>query len=418
MKLMTKKKLSFPPLNFPVLLIIFFIFVGVRLIHLTDVVNFGSDAGRDFLATWNMYQQKQPTLIGPPSQYTIHGREFFFGPAPYYLILPALLLGKWDPIAVSYFLIILNGIVLVASLFIISKYIKEHSTLYLYAAIFTFTPAFVSYSQSYWNPYFMLPVAMLLTSLLVISEFRKKSSAWLYVIIGFLWGLGMQFHYAFILALLASLIWLINSKKISVNTAIGLLGGFVLGFLPILLFEVRNHFYNLNTLLLVFSRTNDAQDSFRWHYYYVIPLEPFIALIITFLLGRFVKSSRIKLLSLLLFTAVCMYGILTLPKQKLSYPTLKNMTMDILADNPAGYNVVDQFTLDNRAMALRYMLTSQGQAPMDITQYPDSKTLYMYANRPLGMLIYKPVWELQSFIPLKKVTVRKVGDIYLYKIEK
>src|SRR6266567_3168727 len=142
--------------------VILILFIGLRFFHLTDVMNFGSDQGRDFLAVWNIYSTKQITLIGPPSEYTVYGHQFFFGPAPYYLILPSLILGNWDPLFVSYFLILLNAGVLLFTLLILNKYIKNRTAILLFALFCTVTPIFVTYSQSYWNPYFMLPTSTLL----------------------------------------------------------------------------------------------------------------------------------------------------------------------------------------------------------------------------------------------------------------
>ncbi len=112
------------------LLLVSLLFLALRFIHLPQSVNFGSDAARDFLVVWNMYITKHPVLIGPPSEYAFNGRQFFFGPAPYYLILPALVIGHWNPLAVSYFLIFLNLSVLLLALIILNKCIKEKKVLY------------------------------------------------------------------------------------------------------------------------------------------------------------------------------------------------------------------------------------------------------------------------------------------------
>src|SRR5258708_2170161 len=114
-------------------LILFIFFITIRLINLPQIINFGSDAGRDFLVAWNIYITKHPVLIGPPSEYSVNGRQFFFGPAPYYLILPALLVGDWSPLFVSYFLIVLNLVVLFISLKILFQKVKEKSILYYFA---------------------------------------------------------------------------------------------------------------------------------------------------------------------------------------------------------------------------------------------------------------------------------------------
>src|SRR5258708_33069650 len=91
------KKPSIPPFGNLIIIILVVIFIGIRLVHLPESIGFGSDEGRDFLTAWNIYTNKQLKLIGPPSEFTVNGREFYFGPAPYYVILPILVVGNWDP---------------------------------------------------------------------------------------------------------------------------------------------------------------------------------------------------------------------------------------------------------------------------------------------------------------------------------
>jgi hypothetical protein len=400
--------------------ILLLFFIGIRLVNLPDVINFGADAGRDFLVVWNIYTTKHLALIGPPSEYTINGREFFFGPAPYYIILPALLIGNWDPIFVSYLLIVINLSVLAISLVILNKYIKEKSILYFFAIFCTFTPSFVTYAQSYWNPHFMLPTATLLLSLLAIVRYQSSRALLLFLLIGFLFGLGLQFHYSFILAILIGLVWIIVNKRLSIFNGSALLGGFIVGFSPIILFELRNGFYNLNTLFLVFTHNTNSQHNFVWQQFYGISVAPFIFLLLSLILT---KIKNIHFLSAYILIGIYMLwslqAIITAPRQELSYPTLKNMVTLIKNDNPSDFNIVDQLTKDNRAMALRYMLTTQGIIPMEVTEYPKAKTIYIYSKSPLNTLLIKPVWEIKSFVPFTKVTEQEVSkDIFIYKAEK
>ena len=124
------------------LLIFTIIFIGIRIVNLHEVVNFGPDQGRDFMEARQIYLTKQLTLIGPPSEYTIDGRQFFFGPAPYYIILPALVISNWDPLAVSYFLIAINTIALFVSSFFLYKYTHDKITVISFIVFCTFFSTF------------------------------------------------------------------------------------------------------------------------------------------------------------------------------------------------------------------------------------------------------------------------------------
>ncbi len=398
------------------IILICLLFLSLRLITLPSVLNFGSDAARDFLVTWQMYETKHPVLIGPPSEYTFHGRQFFFGPAPYYLILPALLIGHWDPIAVSYFLIVLNLAVLVTAFLIMHKSIKEKAVAYYFGIFCACTPLLVTYSQSYWNPYFMLPVSMLLVALLVHTKTQKKSS-FIFLFIGLLFGLGLQFHYSFLLAIIVSIFWLFISKKMKLRTVGLLIGGFLIGFFPVILFELRNHFYNMNTLFLILTHPADSGTGFIINSFYLISLLPFLFYLLSVLLIKIKRPVTYMILAGYILLSV--YIIFSPHMNKLSYSDAKQIAAKIERDHPTNFNVVDQLTGDNRATVVRYLVTVQGFVPLGVTQYPQASTLYVYSKLPLKIMLKNPVWEIASFLPYKKITTRQVADqIVLYKLQK
>lgn len=413
--LMAKKKKTI--IFLAVILILFF---TLRLIHLQESISFGSDAGRDFLKTWHIYTTKQVALIGPPSEYTIQGRQFFFGPAPYYIILPALLIGNWDPLVVSYFLIFLNAAVLIAALIILNKYIKETFILYCFALFCTTTPAFIHYSQSYWNPYLMLPTSILLLAILVAAQKKPQHSPLLFSIIGFLFGLGLQFHYSFILAIIVSILCIGKYKKLGLVSTLALIGGFIVGFLPMIIFEVRNHFYNIDTLLLIVKNSENSHSKFTFAEFYFISLLPFLFFLVSILLVKLYKKQR-----WIAYAFGCLYFIWSLsviipvPKYLFNYPMLQTIAKKIQADKPTNFNIVDQLTRDNQATALRYLLTVYGFAPNPVDQYQSSQTIYIYSKEPLNTLIKDPVYEIKSFLPFKKVeTLKLENNLSLYRLIK
>jgi hypothetical protein len=399
-------------------ILICLLFLGLRFVNLSTV-NFGSDAARDFLVVWNIYTTKHPVLIGPPSEYTVIGRQFFFGPAPYYVILPALVLGNWSFLSVSYFLIFLNLVILFISLSILYRNIQEKLIIYYFAIFCTFTPLLVIYSQSYWNPYLMLPVSTLLVALIVKSRGQKNNS-FLMLLIGLLFGLGMQFHYSFIFAIIMSCIWLFLNKKITLKSLIFLGGGFVIGFFPLILFELRNHFYNLNTMLLVLTHPASVNTGFIFNSFYLVSLLPFLFYAISVFLGKINKASRLLVYIFLgAYILGSVFVILSPHRYTLSYPNAFQLAKIIELDNPKDFNVVDQLSLDNRATPVRYLLTVQGFTPMGVTDYPHAKILYIYSKQPLKILLKDPIWEIKSFLPFKTSKTLNVTDgIFLYKLKK
>lgn len=402
------------------LLLLFLLFIGIRLFHLSERVDFGPDQGRDFLVTYQIYLDKQIKLIGPPSEYTLYGRQFFFGPAPYYFILPALLMGQWNPLSVSYFIIFLNFAVLIIAVILLNKYLKEKLIVYAFTFLCCVTPLFVEYSQSYWNPYFMLPISLLLVPLLTMSKYKPSNSLIFFIIIGFIFGLGMQFHYSFIFAVILGVIWLMVNKKITIKSSLSLSVGFVLGFLPLIIFELRNNFYNTNTFLLLLQSSTHVHTDFSLHAFYFISVLPFFFFILSWVVvERFRVDHNLLYAGLIVYALISILIISFQHTPSLSYSTLKQISQVIHQDHLTEFNIVDQLTGDNRAMALRYLLTVDNSEPLSVTEYPKVKLLYVYSREPIALLLKNPVWEISS-AKIKTVTQiwRINKDIYLYKLTK
>lgn len=410
------KQSSFPSRLFILLFLV--LFIGIRLINLPQAIGFGSDEGRDFLTAWKIYENKQLAILGPPSQYSVHGRAFFFGPAPYYVILPALIVGNWNPMSVSYYLILLNAAALLFCLSRLKKHVKDPVILLLFAFFCTVTPSAITYTRSYWNPYFMFTVSLFLLPLFFESKYQKVQNTLFFCFIGFLFGLGLQFHYSFIFAILLGLIWLLKNKKLTPVSMMILFGGFIIGFLPVIAYELTHQFYNLRTIWFVFTSPAGPQNDFKINgLYYFISLVPFVFFLLS------VGLSKIRGMLLWAFLGIySLWSFSTLLKvhhSVLDYSTLVQLSRSIEEDNPHDFNVVDQLTRDNQAMALRYMLTVHGFAPHKEGDYSSVHTIYIYSQEPLDKLLQNPIYEIKSFLPYSIVKKWRIeNDINIYKLEK
>src|SRR5690606_2562183 len=109
------------------------------------------------LSTWNMWETKQPVLIGPSSSWAVDGRNFFFGPAPYYLALPALVLFGWEQLSVS---IVLTSFQLIAGLFVFWVLVRKKQPwlAWLFLIMYGFSAWGIHTSRYFWNPNFTYPI--------------------------------------------------------------------------------------------------------------------------------------------------------------------------------------------------------------------------------------------------------------------
>src|SRR3989338_6648522 len=89
---------------FPLAIIVLGIFL--RFYQLETRTNFTADGGRDYAVVRQMIQTRKPTLLGPKASVG----EFFFGPLYYYLLIPVLIVGNFDPLSGAVMTALLNSL--------------------------------------------------------------------------------------------------------------------------------------------------------------------------------------------------------------------------------------------------------------------------------------------------------------------
>lgn len=408
-------------------LLIVFIFLSfffLRLWHLPQSLDFGSDQGLQLLESYKLYQSKKLSLIGPYSSFSVGGRYFFFGPAPYYVPMPFLTATGWNPLAVSYLMIILQFIAMVLVCFSLLKYRRSFSSAVYFMFLYTFLPIIVNYSRFHWNPNYLLPVAGILLALILRATVYKKSLLTFFVI-GIFSGFGMQFHYSFALAIIFIIIWFVYYRLLSVRAFIILTLGFALGFIPIILFELRHNFYNTRTIIAYLTSKNTGSSGFSWQEYYILCLMPFLVYLATGVLVRLRKIHTVMVSAILSLLAVySLYTFLPVPDHGFlmtdgwNYPSILKMGKIIQSQNPKHFNIVDVLTGDTRAMALRYILTINGLPPAAETDYAGMAELYVYSRTPIDTIIKGSLWEIDASEPLQVKESWNIGNgVTLYLLE-
>ncbi len=220
----------------------------LRLYRIADYMTFLGDEGRDVLAARNILHGHF-TLLGPRSS----AGDFYTGPIYYYLMAPFLFLFNYDPVGPA-IMIALLGTATVFLVYYVGKKIFNESVGLIAASLYAVSPLVIIYSRSSWNPNAM-PFFTL--SLLYLLYIAVRNNSWKYFLgAGFLYGIALQLHYIELLVGVVIFCFTLfgffylkrKSFLILMKQYLTLFGGFIIGFSPFLLLELRHSFSNTRSI--------------------------------------------------------------------------------------------------------------------------------------------------------------------------
>ncbi len=261
--------------DFLLLLLFIIIFIGIRSIHFADSLNFSSDQAAFSIRAYQIFKNHELVLLGPPTSINFQGRQIFQGSIIYYFLLLFLLAGKFDPILSSYIFMLFCSLMLIP-LFIGTKLLINKTSAWFMLIIYTLLPYYIDYTKFLWNPNFKLSLSPLLILLMGCHKIKQRSI--LLFFIGALSGLLTQFHFQFFLVITGLIIYYLFSLKQKQKILFLILGYFI-GLSPILLFEIRNNFYNSKTLILYLTNIHSAVNTlndFQNYGHYLLSISFFV----------------------------------------------------------------------------------------------------------------------------------------------
>jgi len=393
------------------LFFLIFTFLFLRLYHLPERVNFSMEQGKILLNIYRLWQEKKPTLIGlETSIKTLNGRAFYQGPWIYYFPLPILLITNWHPLSPSYLLIGLN----LLALLILFKSINKKFNLavaFLTGLLFTFSPKMISFSHFIWNPNFLPLTSSILIYFWLKNFDRPKIKDFFYI--GLTLGIGLGCHYQTVILIFLTFILMIY-RKLKLKTFLACSIGLLIGFSPLIIFELKHNFYNLKTIITIINQGTSKKLKFPPPFYYFISLMPLVylltALIINKMFGKKIQQMlknklKIKILMTLIFAIYFLTYFyqkpLTAFGMPLNWSYLKaKKTADIIAgENKKKYNIASLLSGDTRAYALRFLVTINNHPPLPIDHYPQADYLFGISPHNQQETINNSVWEISSFCP-------------------
>jgi hypothetical protein len=400
--------------NSKLLIIVIAVFsLIICLLKLSKGYTFEWDQADDSTKVFSIIEQRKPLLIGPR---VASDNGFFIGPYHYYFLLPFYLLTQGDPVAGIYALLFINVLTPVIYFLLVKKIFNQKIALLsasilpfclgkicwnvMYAPLISITAFYICYQAI--NKKFNFPLAMLFAAFVANIHLVPAS-----------------------LIPLIILSFLLSKNKPKVNDIIFGIFLFCLPFLPLIIFDFRHNFLNLNKLsLMLFG--HQSQSTLTYGYIWLrsfwrslniigvfpILLERLFFLLILIIFPFFVGGRKNKILVIvwiLLPLAVLSqykgtvseyyYGMLTslLPLFlaylvfKLKKPVLFIIPVIILllfSIVKISQSPKSLVTLDDKKAIVNYLITQKQDQPFNLSYETGIgfdfgfNYLFMYRNHP------------------------------------
>lgn len=235
------------------LLFVFFIFIFFRTWLLPQTISFAWDQERDAQIAEKIISRTNIPLIGPR---VVSENGFFLGPYFFYLITPFYLLTNLHPYATIYFIIFFSIIFFVLSFFILQK-IYRYKTALIFVLIWAILPAAVNRDRIAWNP-FLIPLAF---SILIFYLDKLRLRPGYFIILGVILGLIFHIHFQGLFYVILAFSYLMNKNSKSLPFFFWTLLGFILTFVPLIVFDIRHQWLNFHLFTNFFLSSTPSSGS-------------------------------------------------------------------------------------------------------------------------------------------------------------
>ncbi len=240
-----------------------FLLVFLSLIpRVTDLVSknylFGFDQGRDYLAVKNIVVDRKLTLIGSEIGAGAAGfKGIFHGPFHYYFLAIPFIILDGDPYG-GIVLTFLYGITAILLSFYLGRSLFGLYGGLVAAMLVAISPPFISYSRFVWNSHGSVVFILLAFFCVYKISFGTKYMGRYTFLAAFFSGFVYNFQLAIAIpmctALLLYSVFILKIRKYKLYLLLFI--GFLLGFLPMLMFEVR-HDFNASRGIIEYTFQNE-----------------------------------------------------------------------------------------------------------------------------------------------------------------
>lgn len=241
----------------PIILFLFILLLGIflRFYRMKELGTFLADQAIELGSTAQILAGKF-TLLGIKTSISdIHN-----GAVMYYVTTPFLYLFNYSPIAGGITQTTLQ-ILTIIIVFVVLNKLKLINLGLITCFLISTSPLLVRYSRQTMLAYYPLFFS---TIIFIISIYlSRKFSRLLTLLLGFMLGLSLQVHFSTLSLVIFTLFFpfLFLSKKNRGIYFLLLLTGLIIGFLPMIFFELRHQFFQTKMLLALISNYTSHQAS-------------------------------------------------------------------------------------------------------------------------------------------------------------
>ncbi len=206
---------------------------------------------------------EKPWLLGLEAAQYVH--HLFHLPWYLWMMIPIYLAGGGDPLV---FAVIHAVIGTAAAYFLYRTLALLRFPRIGFLAAFgyaVFLP--IANTERFISPVSLVPFGTILTFYLLVLSHHRQKAVW-FLVLGFWTGVAVSFHYALLLTtvVVLGLIWW-RDRKFFLAAVIGV----VLAFSPLIIFDLRNNFFNLTGLwFVVKSLTGETRPYGSSHFLYQV----------------------------------------------------------------------------------------------------------------------------------------------------
>lgn len=404
------------PKDLQILSLLIVLSLFFHLYNFSERLNFSSDQAKFALKAWSLWEEKEFSFIGPSISLNLDGREIYQGGIIYYFLLLFLALGNFDPLNSSLLFSIFAVSAVVPFYFGLKLLLNEEKAL-AGTAVYLLLPLFINYTSFLWNPNFQL--ALIPFGFLFLGYFKKYKRVSLLFFSGIWFGLLIQFHYQLVLGLVMILIWLRLYVKISFSQILVFLLGVTVGFLPILIYEARNNFYNFNSLIYFLGHFGKFEkgEGFLSHPHYYLSL----LVIILVILLSWIKRLPAKTLILLAGCFVIWDLIIFIPKPKQGFGMAKGwkyqdelkVAQIIKEQNLDGYNFTN-LEYDSLYYVQKYFNKKDGLEEK-VRDYWETDKLFVVIRKDED-LDSDPAYEIRVIKPYTQLKEWEINSGYKMRL--
>ncbi len=398
-------------------ILIIFIFIAIRSLHFVEALNFSSDQGNGFAHILEMWKNKEITLVGPGSSVTADNKLLLQGSIIYYFSLIFAILGKFDPIVSSYIFMVFCSFGIIPLYEGMKKLANKKAAL-LMVILYTLLPMFIDYTRFFFGPNFLIPLSTILIYFMGLYKIKPKITYLFFIFV--YTGILMQFHYQIAIVLLIIFAYYSYIKRFNIKYILIMIGGFCVGFSPMILFELKNQFYNLHVIRdYLFSSKSHSGSPLQILPHRYLAISIFLLALISTYFRKYISYVIIIIITVV-FLILDAYIYFPKPSHGFGMSANWNYLMEkkayqiIKSQNVKNFNIVNH-VYDNLSMVIKFHL-KKDEVKLNYEDYYHNDYLYVISTNE--DVFNDPAYELNTFVPNALIMSWRLNDtynLYLFK---